>query len=444
MSAAEVLMKIGASVTLHDQKDASLLGESLSWAKKLGFDVKCGSAAYEGIEDADFVVVSPGVPESSPGLTKARAAGVAIYPEIELAYRISCAPIIAITGTNGKTTTTALVGAMLRADGRTAHIAGNIVAGDIRLPLTMAALDASPDDVIVAEISSFQLESISTFKPKVSALLNITGDHLDRYKDIDEYARAKARIFEYQDETDFAVVNPRDALVMQFAPKIRSQVWEFNRQSEVSRGTFLRGTEVWARTDSGAEFVCDTSVMKLRGTHNLENVLAASAIVLAFGASKQCVGAALEQFAPPEHRLEPVAELHGVEFLNNSMCTNVDASVRSLEAIGRPAVVIAGGKDKGLDYTRFGEAFREYARHVVLIGVDAKIVEAAALRAGFDSISHAASMEEAVEIAWRHAVSGDTVVLCPCCASFDMFKDFEDRGRVFKSAVRALVAREAE
>jgi UDP-N-acetylmuramoylalanine--D-glutamate ligase len=445
MAAAEVLVEIGAVVTAHDQKDVADLyalpgNEPLvgDWAESVGIDVCCGQNAYKGIEQADMVVLSPGVPESCRGVVSARAAGVPVYSEIELAYRICEAPILAITGTNGKTTTTALVGAMLRCDGRKVFVAGNIVAGDIRLALVKAAFEAQPTDVVVAEISSFQLETISSFKPKVAALLNISRDHMDRYADMEEYARAKARIFEFQDETDVAVLNPNDPLVMQAAAGIRSTVWQFSRTSEVSLGTFARGSEVWLRTPDGDELVCDTAGMKLRGTHNLDNVLAAAAMVLSFGAGRNCVGQSLVDFAPPEHRLEPVAEIGGVEFINNSMCTNVDAAVRSLVAIGKPAIVIAGGKDKRSEYARLGEAFKAHAKHVVLIGADSGLIESAAREAGFDAMSRAESMEEAVEIAWQHAVPGDAIILSPCAASFDMFKDFEDRGRRFKAAVRRM------
>jgi len=448
-AAAEALLALGAIVTMHDQKDESKLfanpGEAGlvgDWAKSAGVSIKCGNRAYEGITNADTVVVSPGVPEGCEGLVIARKTGIPILPEIELAYRMSNAPILAITGTNGKTTTTALVGQMLRSAGKNTFIAGNIVAGDIRLALTTAALRSRPDDVIVAEISSFQLETISSFKPKVAALLNVTCDHMDRYTGIEPYAKAKGRIFEYQDKSDFAVVNANDPVTMDIAAGVHGEVWTFGRELVEGRGTFARGTEVWMQQDAHRSFVCDTAEMKLRGAHNLENVMAASAMVIAFGAPVECITNALKVFNPPEHRMEPVAELNGIEFLNNSMCTNVDAAVKSLEAVGRPCIVIAGGKDKGSDFTDLGTAFKRCAKHAVLIGADAGLIERSALAAGFHEISFAESLEDAVSRAWKQAVSGDTIMLSPGCASFDMFKDFEDRGRVFKSVVKDLVDRE--
>lgn len=441
LAAAEVLTALGARVTVHDRKDAVALPDAMKTALELGLDTRVGEQAYEDIGGADVVVTSPGVPETSPGLIAARENGVPVLSEIELAYRISPAPIIAITGTNGKTTTTALVGEIMKADGKQTYVAGNIIAGETRLPLVRAAYRASASDVIVAEISSFQLEWISSFRPRVAALLNVTEDHLDRHPDIETYAATKARLFEFQQPADFAVLNADDPIVMKFAPTIKSQVWTFSSTREVEQGSFARGTEVWIRNAEGESFVCDTANMKLRGRHNLENVLAASAAAVAFGATRQAIQEAVDTLEPPEHRLEPVVTVNGVEFLNNSMCTNVRAAVRSLEAIGRPAVVIAGGKDKGADYAPLGEAFVTYAKHVVLIGADAPLIEKAARAAGYDKISHAPTMEAAVLEAWSRAQSGDTVVLSPAGASFDMFNDFEHRGRVFKDAVRELAGR---
>ena len=441
LSAAEVLRSLGAIVTVHDQKDAPQLEDALSKVREMGLDAKTGEHAYDGIEHADLVVVSPGVPSTCPGLTTAKEQGTPIMSEVELGYRISPAPIIAVTGTNGKTTTTALVGDILRRQGRQVIVAGNIVAGEIRLALSRAAFRASASDVIVAEISSFQLEWISSFRPRIAALLNISADHMDRHSDLAEYARTKAKLFAYQQPEDYAILNADDPGVMEFAPGIKSQIWQFSRRREVELGTFARGTEVWARTPAGDERVCDTARMRLRGSHNLENVLAVAAAVLAFGGTKDSIQEVVDSFEPLEHRLEPVAEISGVEFLNNSMCTNMLSAIRSLEAVGKPAIVIAGGRGKGDDYAPLAEAFRRRAKHVVLIGEDAALIEEAAKKVGFDRISPASSMEEAVDVAWRRAESGDTIVLSPGCASFDMFKHFEHRGQVFKAAVAALADR---
>jgi len=443
LAAAEVLRSLGATVTMHDHKESPQFEDALNKVLKMGLEAKTGEHAYEGIEAADLVIPSPGVPPACPGLVTARDRGIPIMSEVELGYRISPAPIIAVTGTNGKTTTTALIGDILRRDGVHVYVAGNIVAGDIRLPLSRAAFRASASDIIVAEISSFQLEWVSSLRPRIAALLNISADHLDRHSDLDDYARTKARIFECQEPEDCAVLNADDPGVMAFAPGIKAQIWQFSRKSEVELGTFARGTEVWVRTAAGDEPVCDTSAMKLRGVHNVENVLAAAAVVLAFGGSKHSIQESVNAFEPLEHRLEPVAQIGGVEFVNNSMCTNMLAGIRSLEAIGSPAIVIAGGKGKGegSDYAPLGEAFKKHAKHVVLIGEDAPLIEEAARKVGFEKMSRAVSMAEAVDKAWRHAEPGDTIVLSPGCASFDMFRHFEHRGQVFKAAVAALANR---
>lgn len=440
-AAAEILTCLGATVVLHDDKDTPEVAEAVNIAKGIGVEVRIGRAAYEGIGVADLVITSPGVPATCKGIQTALEKEIPIISEIEFAYRICPAPIIAITGTNGKTTTTAILGDIYKRQGRPAHVAGNIMAGDLRLALSRAAFRASASDVIVAEISSFQLEWVDTFRPKVAALLNISADHLDRHSDLADYANTKARIFARQGPEDFAILNAEDPLVMEFAPTLKSQVWLFSSKNEVELGTFARGTECWARTPAGEQFVCDTSTMKLRGRHNVENVLAAAASLLAFGDTMDCIQESVDAFQPLEHRLEPVAEIDGIEFLNNSMCTNMLAALRSLEAIGRPAIVIAGGKGKGEDYTILGEAFKSHAKHVVLIGDDAAKIDEAVRKAGYTKISHAISMEEAVEVSWRHAAPGDTIVLSPGCASFDMFKNFEYRGQAFKSAVTALVDR---
>lgn len=441
LAAVEVLVSLGAHVTVHDRKQVSELPDAIAVCRKAGAAIMTGDDAYKGIAGADFIVISPGVPITNEALILAGKAGIPVLPEIELAYRLSTAPIAAITGTNGKTTTTALIGAMLQASGRKTYIAGNIIAGDIRLPLVKAAVQASSDDVIAAEISSFQLEMISSFRPKVGALLNISSDHLDRHPDIETYAAMKARLFEFQRPDDFAVLNADNEPVMKYLPSIKSRIILFSRLMELKEGVFIRGSKVIWHIGGIEQVVCDASDMKLRGSHNIENVLAASAVCMALGVEPAAIQSALDEFEPPEHRLEPVANISGVEFLNNSMCTNVDASVRSLEAIGRPAIVIAGGKDKGSDYTELGKAFVKYAKFVALIGADAELIEKASRSAGYTNIEKTASLQEAVEIAWSHAKPGDTVVLSPGCASFDMFKDFEDRGRQFKSIVLSLADR---
>lgn len=439
LAVAEVLRDFGASVVLYDRKTESALGEAYENARELGVELHPGSNNID-LTGVDLIVPSPGVPAGMSVFAEARAKGIDVISEIELAYRISRAPIIATTGTNGKTTTTVLIGSIMKADGRDTYIAGNVVAGDIRLPLITAAAKAREDSVIVAEISTFQLEWISDFRPKIALLLNVSSDHMDRHASIEEYAGLKARIFENQGDSDFSVINAENKFTASLADKIGGHVLQFARKSEVSDGGFVRGDDLVVRIGGRETVVCTRSDIPLRGEHNVENVLAASCAAIAFGVKPQSIVSAVRAFKPVEHRLEPVTRINGVEYINNSMCTNVDAAVKSIEAIDEPQVIIAGGKDKGSDYAPLGEAFTRKAKHVVLIGADAGLIQKAADDAGFKAISHASSMRNAVYMARSLAEPGDVVVLTPGCASFDMFSSFEDRGLQFKQAVRELEA----
>lgn len=435
LAVAEAVAGLGARVALYDRKSEAELADAAARARRTGARVVTGvdHVDFEGI---DLLIPSPGVPADSRSILEARRRGVEVISEIELAFDLARAPIVAVTGTNGKTTTTVLTGRMLQADGRDAIIAGNVVAGDIRLPLVTAAVTAADSSVIVAEISTFQLEWVSAFRPKVAMLLNVTSDHMDRHASVDEYARLKARIFENQTGEDFAVINAENEITAALAPKLAGRVLRFARGRAVDEGAFMRGNDVVVRIDGSEMPVCARSDIRLRGEHNLENVLAAACGAVALGCRPESIRAAVGAFEPVEHRLEPVAVVDGVEYINNSMCTNVDAAVRSVEAITEPQIVIAGGKDKGADYAALGRAFRRRAKHVVLIGADAGLIEDAARRAGFHEISRAGSMREALETARSVAECGDVVVLTPGCASFDMFGSFEERGRVFKQIVK--------
>jgi UDP-N-acetylmuramoylalanine--D-glutamate ligase len=439
LAVAEVMRELGARVVLYDRKSESELADAIAVAHALGVEVRPGTdnVCLDGV---DLIVPSPGVPANLPVFAEARKRGIEVISEIELAYRLAKAPIVAITGTNGKTTTTVLTGRMFEADGRDTYIAGNVVAGDIRMPLVMAAHKASSGSVIVAEISTFQLEWIAGFRPKVAMLLNVTSDHLDRHDSVEQYASLKARIFANQTAGDFAVINAENAFTASLADKLAGRVLEFATKSQVDQGGFVRGDDLIVRFDGREIAICKRSDIPLRGIHNVENVLAAACAAIALGVKPESIAKAVREMKPVEHRLEPVAVIDGVEYVNNSMCTNVDAVVRSVEAIDEPQIVIAGGKAKGEaeDYTPVGEAFRRKAKHVVLIGADAGVIRRAAEKAGFSALSDAGSMSEAVEIARTLAQPGDVVVLTPGLASFDMFDNFEHRGQVFKQIVRKM------
>lgn len=442
MAAAEVLMDLGAQVILFDQKPAAELSQQLAEAKRLGVDARPNHRGVD-LDGVDILIPSPGVPATSPIFSDAKRRGVMILSEIELAYRISSAPIIAITGTNGKTTTTVLTGRIFLADGRETYIGGNVAAGDLKLTLVTAAHRASADAVIVAEISTFQLEWISTFRPKVAMLLNIGTDHVDRHTP-EEYAELKARIFDYQQPDDFAVINLDNPAAVYRTDKVYGKRLYFSRLQRVENGAFIEDGLVKVRIDGSEVIACSLDDIRapgtLPGTHNQENVMAACCAAIALGVRPESIARAVREFSGVEHRMERVATVGGVNYINNSMCTNVDAFARSIEAVeGRP-VVIAGGKHKGGSLVPVAEAVRKHAKHLILIGASAGEIESAVREAGFSDITLAGSMEEAVDRAAAVAEPGDTIILAPGCASFDMFRNFEQRGQIFKDAVKHRIS----
>ena len=330
-----------------------------------------------------------------------------------------------------------MIGKMLEADGRDTLIAGNVVAGDIRMALVTAAHKAKANSVIVAEISSFQLERTQRFRPRIAALLNVTDDHLDRHTNFEEYAALKTRIFANQGDGDWAIVNADDPVSSRLTPR-GPRVLRFSRVSEPEEGAFLRGDQMIVRIGGQETDVLSVEDIPLRGTHNQENALAACCAAAAFGAKPESIARAVREFKPIEHRMEPVAVIGGVEYLNNSMCTNVMAAVRSIEAIEEPVVVIAGGVHKGGDLRPLAKTIAAKAKHLVLIGNSAEELRDAMAVEGYDRITMSDSLRDAVLTAKAAASPGDVVMLAPVCASFDMFVDFEDRGRQFKEIVEEL------
>ncbi len=440
LACCDVLTRLGARVVPYDGKPASEIAGAVREVESLGLAPLTGGAAldYAGL---DYVITSPGVRKDAPVLQSAVAAGVPVLGEIEAAYRIARAPILAITGTNGKTTTAVLLGEMLRAAGIETYVAGNIAAGDIALPLIRAAFEASASAAIVAEISSFQLEWISTFRPRVAALLNITPDHGDR-QTWEEYVAAKWRIFENQTADDCAVSGdglPRPQTFHYTAAKR----WDFGVGYSDEYSVYSMAGSITVEFSQRAPVepyeLCKVAEVKLPGTHNLENILAATAMAMAFGVGREPIRQVATTFTGVVHRLEYVDTVGGVRYVNNSMCTNAAAFAKSLEALPEPKVVIVGGVYKGDDMAALGEAVAAHnVRALVLIGRSAPKIEASARAAGFTNTSRAGTMAEAVTVARAAARGGDTVLLAPACVSFDMFRDFEDRGDQFKAAVRGL------
>jgi UDP-N-acetylmuramoylalanine--D-glutamate ligase len=420
----------GARVTAIDDRGAEQLGEAVSELQKIGCTLAFGADQSHLFGQQDLIVPSPGVPANHPGLAAAREARVPIWSEIELAWRFLRGRLIGVTGSNGKTTTTSLIGHILAGSGKPVSVAGNIGT-----PLIAHVDESKNDSITVAELSSFQLELIDSFRPDISVLLNLTPDHLDRHSSFEDYARAKLRIFANQTERDAVVINADDPASAERAP-LRPQVFWFSRKKRVVSGAYLRNGQIVFRRDGEDTALLDRADIRLRGEHNLENVLAAASAAFLVGATAEEIAAGVHSFPGVEHRLEFVAEISGVSFFNDSKATNVDATIKALEAFPGGLFVILGGKDKGSDYAPLIPLLRERARAVLLIGAAAEKI--AAQLDGAMPFVRAGTLDRAVELAYQRAREGDTVLLAPACASFDQFENYEHRGRVFKQLVRAL------
>lgn len=433
-AAARFLIGRGAKVTLNDSKPLSSFGKALEGLVSAGCTDGMAKDPAELLDGIEYVVISPGVPIDSPFIIKAKEKGIEVLGEVELAARFCSATIVAITGTNGKTTTTALTGRIFSDAGKRTHVVGNI--GE---PFIAAVESIKPEDTVVAEISSFQLESTHTFHPKAAALLNITQDHLNRHGTMQVYAQTKLRIFEGQQREDWAVINFDDPLTRSLAERLTSRVVYFSRKETLTEGIFVDTDGVITlAVDNRKIKVCTAKDVRIPGPHNLENALAASALALLCGIPAESVSSTLRTFEGVEHRLEPVREFKGVTFINDSKGTNPDASIKAVQSMEKPTVLIAGGYDKDSDFASLIKAFTPQIVHMVVLGATAEKIISAANECGFTSYSRAETFEEAVRKAFELAPEGGVVLLSPACASFDMFKDYEERGRVFKSIVNAF------
>lgn len=427
----------GAVVTATDSRTETEIGDDVA-GKLRGANVnlELGGHQESTFLQQDLIVPSPGVPADAPLLESARAHKVPIWSEIELAYRFRQGKLIGITGSNGKTTTSSLVEHILRMAG-----VPTLLAGNIGTPLIACVSSMRHDTVTVTELSSFQLELIQNFRTDVSVLLNLTPDHLDRHHSMELYRKAKARIFENQDAADFAILNADDPGTTPLAPT-RPHVYWFSRKQRAAQGAFLRGEDIVFRDDGKEEVVMKRAEVPLPGTHNLENVLAAIAAAKIAGAHAKAIAEGIRSFAGVEHRLEFVREINGVRYYNDSKATNVDATLKALDAFAGRILVILGGKDKGSDYSALRPLLRERAIRALLIGAAADKI--ASQIEGSTAIERACTLERAMEIASRDARGGDVVLLAPACASFDQFENYEHRGRVFKALVYELEQRAKE
>jgi len=424
IAAARLLKSRGASVFVTDSGKSDASGE----LDRLGIPWEAGQHSVERFLQADEIVVSPGVPLNIPPLASARDKGVPVISELELASRYLQGEIIGITGSNGKTTTTTLVGAILKQAGKTVQVGGNIGAAMCGLVDT-----STPNTINVIEVSSFQLDAIVKFRPNVAALLNVTPDHLDRYADFAAYRLSKFRIFENQQETDIAVLNRDDTNVFPPPEGLRAAQHLFSRTDGVAHGAFRFGGMLYVN----GRAVMSASDVLLRGEHNIENVLASLAITSKYSVPGATLARVIGEFQGVEHRIEFVASVSGIGFFNDSKATNVDSAIKAVASFERNIILILGGRDKGASYDPLVKAMRGKVKLIVLIGEAADKI-AAAVGTRFP-MTRANSLDEAVKQSQSLGQPGDVVLLSPACASFDMFENYEHRGRTFKKAVQELL-----
>ena len=435
IAAAQLLCREGARVTVNDQKPREAFGDKLDALKGLPVAFRLGEDGLEALLEKDLLVISPGVPIDAPIVKRARELGVPVTGEMEMASQIIKGSLIAVTGTNGKTTTVSLLGAIFKEAGKICHVAGNI-----GYPLSAAALESRYDDVVVAEVSSFQLETTSSFHPLTAAVLNVTEDHLNRHGTMEAYTALKRHIFDAQDESNYAVLNYEDSACREMAKGLRGRVLFFSRLREVEQGAFVRDGQMILRLEGVEKVVCGVEEIRIPGPHNLENALAAAAVAFSRGVPAPVIRHALRTFAGVEHRIEFVRELDGVRYINDSKGTNVDSTIKAVQSMRAPTVMILGGYDKHVSFAPLAKeiAATPLIRHCVLLGATAGQIEAALRGAGYCAVQRADTLEEAVENCRALSEPGGNVLFSPACASFDMFEDYEQRGRIFKEIVGRL------
>ncbi len=437
VASALFLKSRGARVTVSDSKPEAELRDEILLLLEHGITVETGGHGDRTFRGQGLIVVSPGVPVDAPQLVQARGLGepVVIIGEIELAAQFLAGSIVAITGANGKTTTTSLAGEIVAAGKFPTLVGGNIGAPAIGL-----VDQAGPATWTVLEVSSFQLETIVEFRPRIAVILNITPDHLDRHRTFINYVKAKARIFENQRPDDFTVLNADDPTTAGLSDRTHAQLFWFSRKKEIEKGAFARGAHLYFRDGHSEREIMPLTEVPLKGAHNLENVLAGVSIGMLVGCQPEQIRQAVRNFKAVEHRLEFVARVAGVDYYNDSKATNVDATIKALEAF--PADIpphlhlILGGKDKGSDYTVLHELLRQRVKRVYTIGAAAAKIESQIQ--GAAEIEHAETLENAIRRASESAAPGDVILLAPACASFDQFQSYEHRGRVFKEIVHSL------
>lgn len=438
INAAQLLKKVGEAFIIYDGNESF---DTEAACEKIGADnieFVLGDFSRFDFSRFDFsridiCVVSPGVPLDTPIMKAVKEHNIPIWGEVELAYRHDKGTVIGITGTNGKTTTTSLTYDIMKR-----HVKKALLVGNIEIPYTGYALESDSDSVTVAEISSFQLETMVTFKPHVTAILNITPDHLDRHKTLENYIAIKESITKNQDENDFCVLNYNDPVLRKFSETPRCKVIFFSSSEELESGVFLRGETIIIKENGVETPVCTTKDTSLVGMHNYENIMAAVAMTRAMGVPLDTIRQGIKEFTAVEHRIEFVAEKNGVKYYNDSKGTNPDAAIKAVCAMPSPTILIGGGYDKKSSYDEWVATFEGRVKELLLIGKTKHDIAAACDRAGFKAYKFVDTLEEAVSIAAADAESGDCVLLSPACASWDMFKCYQQRGEIFKDCVRAM------
>ena len=435
VAVAQLLCRYGATPLLNDRKTESELGEALEPLRNLNCEWHLGEDAQTLLDRCDVLLISPGVPIDSPIVLKAKEKGLPVTGELEVASQLADGTLVALTGTNGKTTTVSLLGEIYRAAGKLAYVAGNI-----GYPLSAAAMLSKPEDMLVAEVSSFQLETTDTFHPRVAAVLNISEDHLNRHYTMENYIATKRHIFDRQGAADTAVLNYDDPACRDMANGLKAPVAWFSRTQESPQGAFVRDGKITICWKGEEKTVCGADEVYIPGPHNLENALAAAMMAYASGVPAPVIRHVLRTFKGVEHRIEFVRELDGVKWYNDSKGTNVDSTIKAVQTMRAPTVLILGGSDKHVPFDALAAEIvnRGLITHVVLCGATAPKIEAALRAAGYTDIAHAENYPDTVRLCRSLAVSGGNVLLSPACASFDQFSDYEQRGRIFKQLVNEL------
>lgn len=434
IAAAKLLNRLGARVTLQDMKKREEISADVLALEGEGIVLYTGANPDEIACAQDLIVLSPGIPCDLPFIAAAEEAGIEVISEVELAYRLTPCPITAITGTNGKTTTTTLTGEIMK----TAY-SGTAVVGNIGIPYSEEVERLTEKDWVVAEISSFQMEKAKEFHPHISAVLNITPDHLNRHKTMDVYIAMKERVFAKQTAEDFCILNHGDEACRKMADKTAAKVFFFDSSETLAEGIYLNGDAIEVRWGTINETLIHVDELQILGVHNYENVMAAAAMGICAGIALDTIRTVLKGFAGVAHRIEYVATVDGVDYYNDSKGTNVDASIRAVLAMKKPIVLIGGGYDKGSSFDEWTKLFPGRVKHLVLIGVTAPKVRASAEKFGFTAISDCETFEEAVDLCREKAEDGDCVLLSPACASWGMFDNYEQRGDMFKEQVRGYL-----